>query len=136
MVYLWVAIGGALGSVARFWLANAVAAAVGAEFPWGTLLINVIGSFVISFFGMLTGTSQKFAVPYEARIFVTVGLCGGFTTFSSFSLQTIELMRTGQAGRAGIYVAASVVLCLAACALGFLAAAALNHSAGVSRSAG
>ena len=80
MVYLWVAIGGALGSVGRFWLGNAMALAVGSEFPWGTLLINVLGSFVISFFGMLTGTSQRFAVPNEARVFVTVGLCGGVTT--------------------------------------------------------
>ncbi len=134
MVYLWVAIGGALGSVARFWLGNAMAMAVGSEFPWGTLLINVLGSFVISFFGMLTGTTDRFAVPYEARVFVTVGICGGFTTFSSFSLQTIELMRTGQAGRAGIYVAASLILCLAACALGFLMAATLNNSVGASRS--
>jgi fluoride exporter len=135
VVYLWVAIGGALGSVGRFWLGNAMALAVGSEFPWGTLLINVLGSFVISFFGMLTGTSQRFAVPNEARVFVTVGLCGGFTTFSSFSLQTVELVRTGQAGRAGIYVAASVILCLAACAVGFWTAAALNQSMGASRAA-
>ena len=135
MVYLWVAVGGALGSMARFWLGNAVVLAVGSEFPWGTLLINVIGSFVISFFGMLTGTSQRFAAPYEARVLVTVGLCGGFTTFSSFSLQTIELARAGQAGRAGIYVAASVSLCLAACALGFVTATALNNSVGSSRPA-
>jgi CrcB protein len=126
MVYLWVAIGGALGSMARFWLANTMAVWTGAEFPWGTLLINVIGSFVISFFGMLTGTAARFAVPYEARIFVTVGLCGGFTTFSSFSLQTIDLLRTGQPFRAVLYVAASVILCLAACALGFAAATAIT----------
>jgi CrcB protein len=130
MAYLWVAIGGALGSMARFWLGNAMAMAIGAEFPWGTLLINILGSFVISFFGALTGTSQKFAVPYEARVFVTVGLCGGFTTFSSFSLQTVDLVRTGQAGRAGIYIIASVVLCLAACALGFVTAAAVNQASG------
>jgi len=135
LIYLWVAIGGALGSVARFWLANAMAVAVGAEFPWGTLLINVLGSFVISFFGMLTGSSQRFAVPYEARIFVTVGLCGGFTTFSSFSLQTVELVRTGQAGRAGLYIAASVILCLAACALGFVTAAGVAQAVGGSRTA-
>jgi CrcB protein len=135
LIYLWVAIGGALGSVARFWLANAMAVAVGAEFPWGTLLINVLGSFVISFFGMLTGSSPRFAVPYEARIFVTVGLCGGFTTFSSFSLQTVELVRTGQAGRAGLYVAASVILCLAACALGFVTAAGVSQAVGGSRTA-
>jgi CrcB protein len=126
MAYLWVAIGGALGTAARFWLANTMAVLTGTEFPWGTLLINVLGSFVISFFGMLTGNSARFAVSYETRIFVTVGLCGGFTTFSSFSLQTIDLIRTGQPGRALLYIAASVILCLGACALGFAAAQALT----------
>jgi CrcB protein len=130
MIYLWVAIGGALGSVARFWLGNFVALTVGADFPWGTLLINVIGSFVISFFGMVTGSVPRFAVSNDMRVFVTVGLCGGFTTFSSFTVQTVELVRTGQAGRAGIYVAASVILCLAACALGFAAAQAVQQAAG------
>ena len=124
--YLYVAVGGALGSVARFWLANAIAVATGSEFPWGTLLINVLGSFVISFFGVLTGSFARFAVPYEARVFVTVGLCGGFTTFSSFSLQTLELARTGQPGRAGLYVFASVAACLAACGFGFFCAQALG----------
>jgi CrcB protein len=128
MVYLWVAIGGALGSMARFWLGNTMAVATGAEFPWGTLLINVLGSFVISFFGMLTGSFPRFEVPYEARVFVTVGLCGGFTTFSSFSLQTVELMRTGQPERAGIYVAASVILCVAACAGGFATATSVGSA--------
>ena len=129
MVYLYVAIGGALGSMARFWLANAIAVWTGAEFPWGPLLINVLGSFVISFFGMLTGTFPRFAVPYEARVFVTVGLCGGFTTFSSFSLQSVELFRTGEAGRAFVYIAASVILCLAACILGFISATAIGARA-------
>jgi CrcB protein len=125
MAYLWVAIGGALGSVARFGFANWMAVVTGAEFPWGTLVINIAGSFIISFFGVLTGSAARFAVPYEARVFVTVGICGGFTTFSSFSLQTVELVRTGQPGRAAIYVAASVGLCLAGCALGIAAANAL-----------
>ncbi len=135
MAYLWVAIGGALGTMARFWLANTMAVLTGAEFPWGTLIINILGSFVISFFGMLTGTAPRFAVSYDTRVFVTVGLCGGFTTFSSFSLQTIELLRTGQAGRAGIYIAASVILCLAACALGFWLATVLGNHTGGSRPA-
>jgi fluoride exporter len=134
MVYLWVAIGGALGSVARFWLGNAMVMVMGSEFPWGTLLINILGSFIISFFGMLTGSADRFPVPYEARIFVMVGICGGFTTFSSFSLQTIELAYAGQAGRAGIYVAISVILCLAACALGFWTATAFSNAIGSSRS--
>jgi CrcB protein len=127
MLYLWVAIGGAIGSVARFWFGNLAAATLGAAFPWGTLLINVLGSFVISFFSGLTGSGHRFAMSSDARIFVTVGLCGGFTTFSSFSLQTVELARNGQAGRAALYVAASVIICLAACAFGVWAASAINQ---------
>ncbi|WP_298263204.1 fluoride efflux transporter CrcB [Acidocella sp.] len=126
--YLWVALGGALGSVARYALGNAMTLALGADFPWGTLLINVLGSFVISFFGVLSGAQARFPVPFEARVFVTVGLCGGFTTFSSFSLQTVELARNGQPMRAALYVAASATLCIIACALGYVAAAALNAS--------
>jgi fluoride exporter len=124
--YLWVAIGGALGSVARYAVGNAMTLAVGAEFPWGTLLINVLGSFVISFFGMLTTSGARFPMPSDTRIFVTVGLCGGFTTFSSFSLQTVELARAGQPGRAALYVALSAALCIIACVLGFAGATALN----------
>ncbi|HQU05038.1 MAG TPA: CrcB family protein, partial [Acidocella sp.] len=89
MIYVYVAVGGALGSVARFWLANVMVLATGPAFPWGTLLINVVGSFIISFFGAFTGHWPRFAVPNEVRVFVTVGVCGGFTTFSSFSLQTV-----------------------------------------------
>jgi len=123
MAYLWVAIGGALGSIARFWFANLMAVLTGAEFPWGTLVINIVGSFVISFFG---AGSARFNIPYEARVFVTVGLCGGFTTFSSFSLQTIDLLRTGQPARAALYIAASLILCLGGCAMGFVAAGAVT----------
>ena len=129
MIYLWVALGGALGSVARFWLNNAVAAATGAEFPWGTLLINVLGSFIISFFGTLTSKAARFAVPPEISIFVMVGICGGFTTFSSFSLQTLDLMRGGAPFRAAVNVVASVVLCIAAVAAGHLIAAYFNGDA-------
>ncbi len=133
MIYVYVAVGGALGSMARFWLANTMAIITGPAFPWGTLLINIIGSFVISFFGVLASHGLRLAVPYEVRIFVVVGLCGGFTTFSSFSLQTIDLIKNGQAGRAMIYVAASIILCVGACGLGFLAASALNNGFGPAR---
>ena len=127
-VYLWVAIGGAIGSVARFALGNAMTMALGTDFPWGTLLINVLGSFVISFFGVLTGMNARYPMPAEARIFVSVGLCGGFTTFSAFSLQTVELARNGHPMRAALYVAASAFLCIIACALGYASASALNAS--------
>src|ERR1700722_7094214 len=89
----WVAIGGALGSVARYWMAVAVARLAGEWFPWGTLLINIIGSFMISYFGTMTLPDGARPASMELRLFVMVGLCGGFTTFSSFSMQTIELLR-------------------------------------------
>jgi fluoride exporter len=126
MIYLWVAVGGALGSVARYWLSNAMAAAIGFGFPWGTLLINVLGSFVIGFFGTLTVEVPRFNVPPEIRVFVMVGICGGFTTFSAFSLQTVELARVGEWQRASWYVAASVALCLLVCWLGIVAALAIG----------
>ncbi len=124
--YFWVALGGAIGSVARYALGNAMVVALGASLPWGTLLINVRGSLIISCFGMLAGEQGRLPLPFEARVFVTVGLCGGFTTFSSFSLQTVELARNGQAGRALFYVIISVVLCVLACALGVSVAQAVN----------
>ncbi|HEV2675537.1 MAG TPA: fluoride efflux transporter CrcB [Aliidongia sp.] len=122
MTYAWVALGGALGSMARFWMANAVAAVTGAAFPWGTLGINIIGSFVIGLFFALTGPGGRFDVPSDARIFVMVGICGGFTTFSSFSLQTLLMLQDGQIVRAGAYILGSVVLCLLFVWLGTLLA--------------
>jgi CrcB protein len=124
LTYAWVALGGALGSMARFWMADAVAALTGPSFPWGTLGINVVGSFVIGLFFALTGPGGRFDVPSDARIFVMVGLCGGFTTFSSFSLQTLQLLQDGAALRAGAYVLGSVVLCLLFVWLGALLGAA------------
>ncbi len=118
MNYLWVAAGGALGSVARFWLTTLMINLAGAGFPWGTLLINIVGSFLIGLFGISTGHLGRFSVPSEIRVFLMVGICGGFTTFSSFSLQTYELAHAGEVLRAGLYIVASVVLCLLAVWLG------------------
>jgi len=117
--YLWVAIGSALGGMARFWLAGAMAAWVGARFPWGTLLINVLGSFVIGATAALTLAPARIAVHPDARIFVMVGICGGFTTFSAFSLQTLELLQLGDTAGAFGYISASVALCLAGVWLGW-----------------
>jgi fluoride exporter len=118
--WFWVALGGALGSMARFGLAAAVATLTGPQFPWGTLLINIGGSFVIGWFGALTGSRGSISVPPDIRIFVMVGICGGFTTFSSFSLQTLELLQSGEALWATAYVLGSVALCLAGVWIGAL----------------
>jgi protein CrcB len=127
MFYLWIGIGGALGSIARAWLALATARITGPQFPWGTILINILGSFVIGFFGTLTTNDSRFAVPTDVRAFVMVGICGGFTTFSSFSLQTLELARDGRLAQAAGNITLSVVLCLVAVAGGHASAAALNR---------
>jgi CrcB protein len=120
--YLWIALGSALGGVARYWMSLAAVRLVGERFPWGTLVINILGSFVIGYFGTLTMPDGPRPASMEMRLFVMVGICGGFTTFSSFSLQTLELLRGGESLRALAYIVASVLLCIAGTALGhFLA---------------
>jgi CrcB protein len=125
---LLVVIGGAVGSLARYALAVA-ALPISQSLPWGTIAINILGSFVIGRFGTLTLANGRFPVSEETRIFVMVGLCGGFTTFSSFSLQTLDLLRSGAILRAAINIVASVVLCVVAVAVGHLLAAHFNGGA-------
>ena len=125
---LVVALGGALGSVARYWVAI-WALPVSRALPWGTVGINVAGSFLIGFVGTLTLANGRHPAPDWLRLFVMVGFCGGFTTFSSFSLQTLDLLRGGAVVRALLNVALSVLLCLAAVAAGHAGAAQLNGGA-------
>ncbi len=122
---LWIALGGALGSVARYWIAL-WALPISRNLPWGTIGINIAGSFLIGFFGTLTLEGGRHPAPEWARLFVMVGICGGFTTFSSFSLQTLDLLRGDAWGRALANVGLSVLLCLAAVTAGHAAAAQLN----------
>jgi len=128
--YLWIAFGSALGGISRYWASNVTAEAFGDSFPWGTILINILGSFVIGFFATLTGPDGRLLVRSVHRQFVMVGICGGFTTFSSFSLQTLTLARDGDFAHAGLNVVLSVVLCLFAVWAGHAAAAALNQIQG------
>jgi fluoride exporter len=130
MSYLWVAFGGALGSVARFWCSGFAAAHFGETFPWGTLLVNVAGSFVIGFFAALTGPDGRWLAASHTREFVMIGVCGGYTTFSSFSLQTLSLVQDGEWFRAGANVLASAALCLVAVWLGHVLALNLNSLKG------
>ena len=101
MTYLWIAIGSALGGVARFWCSGVAARTIGETFPWGTLIVNVVGSFIIGFFATLTGPDGRLFVSSTARQFVMIGFCGGYTTFSSFSIQTLNLVQEGEWLRAG-----------------------------------
>lgn len=112
--WLAVAAGGALGSVARFWLAAAMTALTGPRFPWGTLLINILGSFIIGLVAALTLAPARLPMPPDMRVFLMVGVCGGFTTFSAFSLQTLELLQSGEILSALGYIVGSVLFCLAA----------------------
>jgi CrcB protein len=125
-VYFWIAVGSALGGMARYWCSGAAARLLGETFPWGTLLINIAGSFVIGFFGTLTGPDGRIFVGSTTRQFVMVGICGGFTTFSSFSLQTLNLLNDSEWVMAGGYVGASVALCLIGVWSGYALAVALN----------
>jgi CrcB protein len=129
--YLWIALGGALGSVARFWFSGVVARQFGETFPWGTLLVNVSGSFVIGFFFTLTSPEGRLFAPVGLRQFFMIGLCGGYTTFSSFSLQTLNLAQENEWLRAGGNILGSLVLCLVAVWVGHLLATWLNTTKGV-----
>lgn len=123
----WVALGGALGSVARYWGSGVIARAMGETFPWGTLIVNVSGSLVIGFIATVSGPDGRFLIPPEARQFMMVGILGGYTTFSSFSLQTLSLARDGEWLLAGANIVGSVVLCLIAVWVGHMLAVMVNR---------
>jgi len=127
MTYVWVALGGALGSVARYGCGALAARLVGIAFPWGTLFANVTGSFVIGVLAALLTTDGRQLIAGDARAFLMIGLLGGFTTFSSFSVDTLNLARSGAWGAATANVVASVALSLIAVWLGYVGAAALNR---------
>jgi CrcB protein len=122
LAYLWVALGGALGSVSRYWADGLISATFGTAFPWGTLTINIGGSFLIGIFGALVSSEGR--LDPQSRIFATqflmIGICGGFTTFSSFSLRTLYFLRDRQWLYAGGNILLSVVLCMIAVWLGYL----------------
>ena len=132
LTYLWIALGGALGSVSRYWLSGMVAARFGEIFPWGTIVVNVTGSFLIGVLGALATPEGR--LDTQSRVFVTqflmIGLCGGYTTFSSFSLQTLNLLRDREWLYAGGNILLSVLMCLIAVWLGYLLGATLSSTKG------
>lgn len=126
ILYCWIAVGSAVGGVARYWCSGVSARLFGETFPWGTLIVNITGSFIIGVFATLTGPDGRVFAGTTARQFVMVGLVGGFTTFSSFSLQTLALAQNNQWLQAGGNILASVALCLLAVWLGHLLASSIN----------
>ena len=129
-LYAVVALGGALGTIARYFVSGVVANAFGETFPWGTMIINITGSFIIGFFWTMTAPDGRLFVSGSTRQFVMTGFCGGFTTFSSFSLQTLNLMRDGEWLYAGGNVLGSVTLCMLGVWLGSMTAAIFNQLKG------
>jgi CrcB protein len=129
-IYVWIAVGSALGGVARHALSGIVGHAFGDTFPWGTLIVNVTGSFLIGFFYTLTGADGRWEVGPQGRLFFMTGICGGYTTFSSFSIQTLTLAQNGEWLRVGGNIGGSVVSCLLAVWLGHICAAYINATKG------
>ena len=125
--YLLVALGSALGGMARYGAAGLAARLISPTLPRGTLIVNVSGSLIIGFLATLAAPDGRLLLPPDARAFLIIGLCGGFTTFSSFSLETLNLARDGEWLWAATNVVGSVLLCLFAVWLGHLGAAALNR---------
>ena len=120
MIYLWIALGSALGGMARYWCQNWAARSMGIAFPWGTLIVNIAGCALIGFFA-------AFIVRSPLRQVVLVGILGGYTTFSSFSLETLTLARDGQWARSAGYVVGSLVFCLLGVFLGNLVGVAVTE---------
>jgi CrcB protein len=116
--YILVMLGGALGTGARFWVSGLVAERLGELFPAGTLVVNVTGSFVIGFLAGFSDPDGPFLASPRLRQFFMIGMCGGYTTFSSFSLQTLDLFRDGDWFKAGLNSLLSFVCCLTAVWLG------------------
>ncbi|MFN2622924.1 MAG: fluoride efflux transporter CrcB [Chthoniobacterales bacterium] len=123
---MWVMIGGALGTGARFWASGVIARRFGEFFPLGTLAVNITGSFAIGFFAALTDPQGRLLVSPRGRQFFMIGVCGGYTTFSSFSLQTLDLAQDGDWLKAGLNAALSFLGCMFAVWLGRIAALSLT----------
>ena len=127
MTLAYVALGGALGALARYGISGWVYDRMGENFPWGTLAVNLVGCLAL---GLVIRWLQVSAVAPEVRPFLTIGVLGAFTTFSTFSYETVALLQEGQWLRAGLYMGGSVVLGLIAMVAGMALATAFARVGG------
>jgi CrcB protein len=127
LTYWWIGLGSALGGMGRYWCSGVVARAFGEVFPWGTIVVNVSGSLAIGFLATWLSADGRVLVPPDARAFLMIGLCGGYTTFSTFSLETLNLVRDGEWSWAAANIVFSLTVCLAAVWLGAVGANVLNR---------
>jgi len=130
MIYAWIAAGSALGGMSRYWIGGLIDQRIGETFPWGTVAVNITGSLLIGFVATLTAPDGRLLLAPSLRTFIMVGFCGGYTTYSSFSLQTLNLARQGEWLRAGGNVLLTTALCLVAVWIGHTLAAGLNQLRG------
>jgi CrcB protein len=126
-IYLWIALGSALGGAGRYWCSGVIARHIGETFPWGTLIVNVVGSLLIGLLATVSEPDGRLLMSTTLRQFFMIGVFGGFTTFSSFSLQTLNLVRDGQWVPASLYILGSVALCLVGVWLGHGLGIAINR---------
>lgn len=121
--FIWVALGGAVGSVARFGVNLTAPRLLGADFPWATLIVNILGSLIMGFLAAFL--AEKYSDQPDLRLFLLTGVLGGFTTFSAFSLDVFNLVQRGESSTAMIYASASVVLSIVAVFAGFVVSRAI-----------
>lgn len=126
MIYFWIGLGSALGGIGRYWLSDIVAQRYGETFPWGTLLVNVSGSFLIGFLAAVAKSEGRILISLTAQQFLMAGLMGGYTTFSSFSLQTLNFAREGHWLYAGANAVFSLVCSLGAVWVGHIIGERIN----------
>jgi CrcB protein len=117
---LAIAAGGALGALLRYWTSTAVHGRLGQAFPWGTLTVNVLGSLLMGF--LYIWLLERLTAGPAMRAFLMIGMLGAFTTFSTFSVETLNLVESGHLGKAAVNILASVIICITAAGLGVFAA--------------
>jgi len=125
--YFWIGVGSAVGGMGRYWCTNVVARHFGEYLPWGTIVVNVSGSLLLGILAALVTADGRPLISEDARALLMIGLCGGYTTFSSFSIQTLNLARSGEWFWASANIVLSVLFCLVAVWLGYVGTRALSR---------